>query len=144
MPENPSVLKLYSNIHRKLIMHLRKKITPYGFSRGEFPFLVRLLKKGDGISQKEICRDVQISKSTTSKMINKLEAEGYLRMEKDPKDRRVKLIYLTDKKHDIDHIVREIEKEVDDILFKGFTREERDVFIGYLMRIQENVEETVE
>ncbi len=144
MPEKYSVLKLYASINRKLIMHLRKKIMPYGFSRGEFPFLVRLLKKGDGISQKEICEDLKISKSTTSKMINKLQGEGYLRMEKDPNDGRVKLIYLTDKKHEIEDIVREIEEEVNDILFKDFSQEEREIFIEHLHRISENVEEVVD
>ncbi len=144
MSDNHSVLKLYFSINRKLIMHLRKKIKPYGFSRGEFPFLVRLLKKGGGVSQKEICEDIKISKSTTSKMINKLEGEGYLRMERSPKDRRVKLIYLTGKKNEVRDIVREIEEEVDEILFKDFSEDEREKFIEYLLKILENVEEVVE
>ncbi len=144
MSERKSVLKLHSIIQRKLIMHLRKKIEPYGFSRGEFPFLVRLLKKGDGVSQKEICEDVMISKSTTSKMVNKLEQEGYLRMEKDPEDKRVKRIYLTEKKEEIEGIINEIDQEVDDIMFKNFSEEEKNHYIGYLERILENVEGAVE
>ncbi len=143
MDEKHSVLKLHASIHRKLIIHLRKKIRPHGFSRGEFPFLVRLLKKGDGISQKEICEDIDISKSTTSKMINKLEGEGYLRMERDPKDKRVKRVYLTDKKYDIEDIVGEIEEEVDEILFKDFSEEEKNRYIQFLHRILENIEDVV-
>ncbi len=144
MRERYSVLKLHSSIHRKLIMHLRKKISPHGFSRGEFPFLVRLLKKGDGISQKEICEDINISKSTTSKMINKLQGEGYLKMERDPEDKRVKRVYLTDKKYEIEDIVEEIEKEVDEIIFKDFDQKEQEQYIEYLHRILENVEEVVD
>lgn len=143
MSENNSALKLHSVIHRKLIIHLRKKIEPYGFSRGEFPFLLRLLKKGDGISQKQICDDIRISKSTTSKMVNKLESEGYLRMERDPEDKRVKRIYLTDKKREIEDIIQEIEKEVDGIMFHGFAREEIEEYKEYLERIMKNVEDKV-
>ncbi len=144
MPEEWSVLKLQTVINRKLICHLRKKIRPYGFSRGEFPFLVRLLKRGDGVSQKEICEDIRISKSTTSKMINKLKDEGYLRMERDPEDRRVKRVYLTDKKHEIEDIVRDIEEEIDEILFKGFDEEDKNKYIEYLHEILENIEEVVD
>ncbi len=144
MPEEWSVLKLQTVINRKLICHLRKKIRPYGFSRGEFPFLVRLLKRGDGVSQKEICEDIRISKSTTSKMINKLKDEGYLRMERDPEDRRVKRVYLTDKKHEIEGIVRDIEEEIDEILFKGFDEEDKNKYIEYLHEILENIEEVVD
>lgn len=143
MQEPDSILKLYTTIHRKMIMHLRQKIEPYGFSRGEFPFLVRLLRKGDGISQKEVCEDVYISKSTTSKMINKLEEEGYLEMKTDPKDRRVKRIYLTDKKHDVKGIVENIEEDVEEMIFKDFSDEEREIFILYLQRIMNNIEEVV-
>lgn len=138
------MLKLQTVINRKLICHLRKKIRPYGFSRGEFPFLVRLLKRGDGVSQKEICEDIRISKSTTSKMINKLKDEGYLRMERDPEDRRVKRVYLTDKKHEIEGIVRDIEEEIDEILFKGFDEEDKNKYIEYLHEILENIEEVVD
>ncbi len=138
------MLKLQTVINRKLICHLRKKIRPYGFSRGEFPFLVRLLKRGDGVSQKEICEDIRISKSTTSKMINKLKDEGYLRMERDPEDRRVKRVYLTDKKHEIEDIVRDIEEEIDEILFKGFDEEDKNKYIEYLHEILENIEEVVD
>ncbi len=144
MSETQFTLKLHFAIHRKLVMHLCEKIKPHGFSRGEFPFLVRLLKKGDGISQKEICEDINISKSTTSKMINKLVDEGYLRMEKDPDDRRVKRVYLTDKKYEIEDIVSEIESEVDDFLFKDFSQVDRERYIRYLHRIQENIEDVVE
>ncbi len=144
MPERKSVLKLHSIIQRKLIMHLRKKIEPYGFSRGEFPFLVMLLKKGDGVSQKEICEDVMISKSTTSKMVNKLEREGYLRMEKDPDDKRVKRIYLTEKREEIEDIVEKIDNEVDEIMFNKFSEEDKEKYITYLEQILENVEEVVD
>ncbi|MFO8109049.1 MAG: MarR family winged helix-turn-helix transcriptional regulator [Thermoplasmata archaeon] len=144
MSEKNSALKLHSIIHRRLIIHLRKKIEPYGFSRGEFPFLIRLLKKGDGVSQKEICQDISISKSTTSKMVNKLEQEGYLRMERDREDRRVKKIYLTEKKKEIEDIITEIEEGLDEILFKGFDREEKERYLEYLERIMKNIKNTVD
>lgn len=144
MEPQPSLVRLHSSLYRKLVMYLREKISPYGFSRGEFPFLVRLLKKGDGISQKEICQDVNISKSTTSKMINKLVEEGYLRMERDPEDKRVKRIYLTDKKEEIEDIVREIEQEVYEMMFKDFDHGERELYMHFLERIIDNIQGEME
>ena len=83
MSEEKSIHKLLHRVHKKTVMEFKHKLEPYDFTRGEFPFLLGLLRKGEGVTQKEICEKIPISKSTTSKMVNNLIDKGYLRKERD-------------------------------------------------------------
>lgn len=135
-----TVHKLHQIVHKELIGYIRELLEPYDFNRGEFPMLFKLIKKGDGKTQKEICEILYISKSTTSKIIDSLEKKGYLRREQDPKDRRCSRIYLTDRKEDIEGLIREIDLKAEEKMLKGFDQSEIEQLRRYLERILENLE----
>ncbi len=97
MAEENSIFNLYNRVHKRIVENIRRMAEPYEFNRGELPVLVRLIKGGDGITQKEILEDLSISKSTLSKTVNNLAQKGYLRKEVDPEDKRATRIYLTEK-----------------------------------------------
>ncbi|MFW6176195.1 MAG: MarR family winged helix-turn-helix transcriptional regulator [Thermoplasmatota archaeon] len=136
-----STHKLYQIVHKKLIKFIRKELEPYDFSRGEFPLLFKLIKKGDGLTQKDICEMLFISKSTTSKIIHNLIEKGYLRMERDEDDRRRTMIYLTEKKDEIEDLIKELDKKAESRMLEGFKEEEKNQLRNYLERILENLED---
>lgn len=141
MSEEVSIHKLLHRVHKKTVMEFKQKLEPYDFTRGEFPFLLGLLRNGDGVTQKEICEKIPISKSTTSKMVNNLIDKGYLRKETDEEDRRATRIYFTDKKEEIEKIVKELDKKAEEMMLKDFDDDEKDQLKGYLIRILDNIEE---
>ena len=55
------------------------------------------LWKEDGISIQELSARTALGKSTLTRMLDRLEAEGQIRREGSPRDRRKILIFLTDK-----------------------------------------------
>jgi len=134
-----SIHKLYQRVHKNLIRLIRTELEPYDFNRGEFPLLFKLIKKGDGVTQKEICEKLHVSKSTTSKIIKRLVEKGYLRKEKDPQDNRASRIFLTEKKEDIEDLIKEIDEKAENKMLKGFDDEERKDLRGYLERILDNL-----
>ncbi len=136
-----TVHRMLHKIDKRTMLKFQHKLEPYDFTRGEFPFLLGLIKRGDGVTQKEICEKIPISKSTTSKMISNLVEKGYLRKEKDESDKRASKIYLTEKKEEIENIVREIDEEAEDVMMVGFTGEDKERLMGYLSRIIDNLEE---
>jgi len=135
-----SIHKLYQRVYKNLITLIRSELEPYDFNRGEFPLLFKLIKKGDGITQKEICEMLYISKSTTSKIIKRLVEKGYLRKEKDPEDKRASRIFLTDKKDKIEDLIKEIDQKAENKMLEGFDTEEREELRGYLERILDNLD----
>lgn len=136
-----SIHKLYQIVYKKLICFIRSELEPYDFSRGEFPILYKLIKKGDGVTQKEICEMLYISKSTTSKLIHNLVEKGYIRKEKDEEDRRATIIYLTDRKDEIEELLKELDQKAENKMLEGFEEEEKNQLRCYLERILENLKE---
>lgn len=133
--------RLIHSIHKRTIEKFKHKLEPYDFTRGEFPFLLGLIREGDSITQKEICEKIPISKSTTSKMVANLVEKGYLRKERDEEDRRKTRIYLTDRREEIERIIRDIDREAEKNMIEGFDDVEREEVKGYLERILKNLEE---
>lgn len=140
MAEDVTVHRLLHRIHKEITMKFKHKLEPYDFTRGEFPFLLGLIKRGDGVTQKEICDRILISKSTTSKMINNLVEKGYLKKKVDEDDKRATRIYLTDKKKEIENIVQEIDEKAEDTLMEGFDEEEKKQIREYLEKMLMNIE----
>lgn len=60
----------------------------------ELSFLAAVHLK-EGQSQKEICDCYNIPKQTLNNTVKKLSAQGYIRMEVSAKDKREKVLYLT-------------------------------------------------
>lgn len=141
MPEEDSILNLYLRVHKELVKNLKQSVEPYEFNRGELPILVKLIKGGDGVSQKEIRESLPISKSTTSKTVDNLVRKGYLRKERDSEDRRVTLIYLTDKGREIEDVIKDVEKRAGKRMLENFSEEERDRLAMYLERSLEGLKD---
>ncbi len=122
-----------------MIRLIQSELEPYDFNRGEFPLLFKVIEEGDGITQKEICEKLYVSKSTISKIIKNLVEKGYLRKEKDPKDKRVSRIFLTDKKEEIEDLIKDIDEKAENKMLKGFDAEEKNDLKDYLERILDNL-----
>ncbi|MGL5506720.1 MAG: MarR family winged helix-turn-helix transcriptional regulator [Paraclostridium sp.] len=101
---------------------------------GQFMFLVNLYKN-DGISQEELAEILNIDKGTTARAIKKLEEEGFIRREKDEKDKRAYKLYITDKAEDVKEDIFSILREWEDVLLCDLNREEVIVIKQLLKKI---------
>ena len=67
-----------------------------GMSDVEMDIYYKLYEYGDGLKQKELYRQVGISKSTINSAIKKMEKEGYILLKTSKEDARNTEIHLTD------------------------------------------------
>lgn len=141
MSKDKPVHRLLTIINWRVKMKLKNMLDPYDFNPGEFPFLATLLEQKEGITQKELCDQMLISKSTTSKRLNNLEDKGYIKKRRDPDDRRKTKIYLTNRKEEVKELTEEMNNEADNLMLKNFDDEEKNQFVEYLIRILNNVED---
>ena len=63
--------------------------------------IIAILNKKDGISTKELSEILNIKVTSLNETLNKLIKKGYLEKKASPEDKRVLLIYLTDKGRNI-------------------------------------------
>lgn len=139
MKKENSISSLYHRTHKKLLTYIRELADPYNFNQGELSLLVRLIKKGDGISQKELRNKLPISKSTLSKTVNNLVDKDYLRKETDPDDKRVTLIYLTQQGKEMEETLAKINRQAEDKMLQGFKDKEIENLSEYMERMLDNL-----
>ncbi|MCC7118397.1 MAG: MarR family transcriptional regulator [Anaerolineales bacterium] len=71
-----------------------------GLSMPQFSILMQLHHKG-AFGMSEVSERFEITPAAASQLVEKLVQSGYVQREEDPKDRRAKLLNLTDAGHDL-------------------------------------------
>ncbi len=101
--------------------------------------ILTVLYDNDGkLSMKEIGELIGKDKSTITVLINKLSKLGYVEKEKCQEDRRVTYIVLTEKGKSIEGKFNDISKKVYLTAYKNFSKEERDIFLKLLKKMNNN------
>lgn len=109
-----------------------------GVFPGQPPVLRALYKNGE-CNQNEICRMINIKPGTMTDILKRMEKSGLIQRKPSKNDMRFIIVSLTDKGKETSEKVFEIQKKLEDDCFKGFNKEEKDMFISYLRRINENL-----
>ena len=93
----------------------------------------------DGRNQEELAEVLKIDKGTTARAIKKLEENGFIRREKDEKDKRSNRVYLTEEgkgmKDNIFFILNQWDKKMSEQL----DEEERELMIKLLRKVCSNI-----
>ena len=125
-------------LSREINIFLARELEPYGIGSGQFPFLMRLLHH-DGISQESLTRALNCDRATGTRALNKLEEKGYVRRDTDPQDKRAYCVFLTEKSRHLEPVIRKMSTQINDVIFKGFTDEEKALFLGMITRAIGNI-----
>ena len=92
--------------------------------------------RNPGLSQEQLARRVYFDKYNVTRHLNKLEEGGYVERRPSESDKRVILVYPTQK-------MQEIYPEVLRVLFDGLSAEELDQFDATLTKITQRAQEYV-
>ena len=135
-----SSISLLSNIHTITADFLIERLKERGFpdfasSHGNILFQ---LSVNDKMTMGDLAEKINRDKSTTTVLVRKLESEGFITGEPDPADKRSRIIFLTEKGKQFNSIARELSKELLDTFYKGFTEDEKNIFLGFLLKIKNN------
>lgn len=137
MGKTPDVLINNSILYRCTQKYYDKRLAQYNIGYGQILFLM-MINEHEGITMKRLSELGSFDKGTTTKGINKLEKNGYVRLEVDPNDKRSKLIYTTEKAKDIISVMYIIRKDWWDHITNGLSIEEGDQFSKLLTNVVDN------
>ena len=130
--------KYISQIYRKGRIFIGRGLEEYNIGQGQFLFLLELYIE-DGRNQEELAEVLKIDKGTTARAIKKLEENGFIRREKDEKDKRSNRVYLTEEgkgmKDNIFFILNQWDKKMSEQL----DEEERELMIKLLRKVCSNI-----
>lgn len=137
--EQDSLYFLLNSTIRLYYLRTHELLEKVGLYPGQ-PRVLHALWVNDGLSQKEIGKELNIKPSTVTVMISRMEKAGLVKRVQDKKDLRVSKIYLEQKGIDLKDEIKEIGKTVNEETFKGFSEQEKEMMTMFLNRISENLE----
>ena len=116
-----------------------RRMAKFGIQHSQFIFVMALYE-GDGISQDELARRVNLDKPSVSRAINKLESGGYIRKEIDSHDHRVNRIFLTSKTLDMREEIFSTLRQINNRITDGISKENLEITNSVLRKVRDNIE----
>lgn len=95
----------------------------------------------EDVFQKDVEREFGITRSTASKVIDLMERKGLVERQRVPQDARLRKLVLTEKSRMLADSFFNDKEQLEKILMKGFSDEERNKLSEYISRMKQNLEQ---
>ncbi|UOQ94818.1 MarR family transcriptional regulator [Halobacillus shinanisalinarum] len=112
----------------------KSKLSSYGVTPAQYA-LLRFLWKKDGQFSSVLGEKVQLDSATVTGIIDRMEQNGFIERRFDPKDRRNRLIFLTEKGRSMEGPLCEKMDEMNEEVMSNFDGEEFQQFKKVLFDI---------
>jgi DNA-binding MarR family transcriptional regulator len=129
---------LLNDVARLMRTAYDRRIRKLGLTRAQWWVLTHLYRS-NGVSQTELAEMLEIEKPTLGRLLDRLEAKGWVRREHDASDRRVWRVHLTDEVGPALRTMRTIAAELRRDALTGISAAERERFVDTLLAIKENL-----
>lgn len=103
------------------------------------PKILDYLKDNNGANQKDIAKGCCIEAGSLTSILNGMEAKGLIERRRGNGDKRSYYIFLTDKGKELQAKIIEEFIKLEDLSFKGISKEKRDEFIETFKIIYNNI-----
>lgn len=108
-----------------------------GITGPQWVVLMRI-SSGVGNTASELCRSFGQDSGAMTRMLDRLEGQGLIQRERSEEDRRVVRLSLTEAGRALYPSLRPIAIDVLNHALAGFTAQEVDLFMGFLIRVLKN------
>lgn len=98
------------------------------------------LHSGESICHRDIEKQFELSHPTVSGIISRLETKGFIVCQTDENDRRFRYISVTEKARNCEEEIKRHIELYENQLTKGFSEDEKQLLISYIIRLLENVD----
>ena len=129
---------LLNDVARLMRTAYDRRIRKLGLTRAQWWVLTHLYRS-NGVSQTELAETLEIEKPTLGRLLDRLEAKGWVRREHDASDRRVWRVHLTDEVEPALRTMRRIAAELRRDALTGISAAERERFVDTLLAIKANL-----
>jgi DNA-binding MarR family transcriptional regulator len=130
---------LLNDVARLLRVAYDRRVKSLGLTRSQWWVLTHLFR-ADGVTQSELAETLEIEKPTLGRLLDRLEAKGWVRREHDARDRRAWRVFLTDAVEPAMHTMREVAAELRRDALTGLAAAERERFVDTLIAIKSNLQ----
>jgi DNA-binding MarR family transcriptional regulator len=115
------------------------KYKKFNIQKGQYIFLTRICEN-PGINLIQLTSILKVDKTTTTKATQKLIKEDYITKKINTDDKRISMLYPTEKALEIYNVIITEENRSIDICFKDFSENEKILAYQLVKKMQENIE----
>jgi DNA-binding MarR family transcriptional regulator len=130
---------LLNDVTLHIRKHFDRRAVKFGLTRAQWRATKRLYHR-EGMRQTELAESLEMEPIAVGRVIDRLQAAGFVERRPDPKDRRAWRLYVTDQARsviaDMELIARGIRKDA----AKGIPVPELEQALGVLNRMKENLQ----
>jgi MarR family transcriptional regulator, transcriptional regulator for hemolysin len=126
------------DVARLLRTTFDRRVKSLGLTRSQ-GWVLNHLFRNDGMTQSDIADLLQVEKATLGRLLDRLEAKGWVRREADATDRRVKRVYLTEEVEPALKAMRSAAAEVRRQAVAGLSADEQERFVDALLAVKANL-----
>jgi DNA-binding MarR family transcriptional regulator len=126
------------DVSRLMRTRFDRRVKALGFTRSQWWVLTHIFRN-DGATQSELADVLEIEKATLGRLLDRLEAKGWIRREGDAADRRAKRVFLTEEVEPVIKAMRAAAAEVRREALAGLTADDQERFVDTLLAIKGNL-----
>ena len=135
---NQSIGFILNDVARLQRNNFDKQAKSAGLTRAQWS-AIAYLYTNNGIRQIDLAELLDVAPITLARLIDRLEASGWVERQDDVLDRRAKKLFLTDKVDAVINQMQLIGQKVRKVAFKNITIEEQEQLKSILLKVRSNL-----
>lgn len=129
---------ILNDVARLLRKVYDRRVRSLGLTRSQW-WVVTHLYRSEGVTQSELADILELERASLGRLLDRLEAKGWVRREADANDRRAKRVYLTAQVEEPMRTMRSIAAGVRGDALSGLSPAQQERFVDTLLRIKGNL-----
>ncbi len=129
---------LLHDVARLLRKRIEQRMRPLGLTRAQWSVLAHL-SRNEGIKQNALAAIMEVEPITLARILDRLQAAGYIERRPHPEDRRAWLPHLTPKARPVLEQLFAFGAATREAAMDGFSPEERELLVDLLLRMKLNL-----
>jgi DNA-binding MarR family transcriptional regulator len=129
---------LLNDVVRLMRTAYDRRVREQGLTRSQWWVLTHLFRS-DGVTQTELAEILEVEKPTLGRLVDRLEAKGWVRRQHDARDRRVWRVFISPDVEPMLRQMREIAAGLRRDALSGLSAREREAFVDTLIKVKANL-----
>jgi DNA-binding MarR family transcriptional regulator len=132
-----------TDVGRLLRTVFERRVRAFGLTRAQWLVIARMRRR-PGLSQSEIADLLEIEKASAGRLIDRMEAKGWLQRRDDASDRRINRLHLTPEAEQLHAAIWPIAEATVDTALGDLSAEEQRQLTGLMTRVKAKLQALAE
>ena len=129
---------ILNDVARLMRVTFDRRVKTLGLTRSQW-WVLNHLFRNNGATQSELADILEIEKATLGRLLDRMEAKGWIKREEHATDRRAKRVFLTDEVEPAVKTMRTAAADLRRDALASFDVEDRERFVDMLLAIKTNL-----